>query len=70
MHQEITLVCMCRLRMCLYVTMTLNDIYVYNNFYQISLRRLIFNPHKYIKKPHQNGRKMTSFRGATAKIVA
>jgi len=43
-HQEITLVCICRLRMCLYVTMTLIDIYISKNFYLISLRRLIFNP--------------------------
>ena len=44
MHQEITLVCICRLKMCLHVTMTLNDIYMSNNFDLISLRRLIFNP--------------------------
>ena len=31
-HQEITLVCICRLRMCLYVTMTLIDIYISKNF--------------------------------------
>jgi len=37
--QEITLVCTCRLRMCLYVTMTLNDIYMSNNFV---LQRHIF----------------------------
>jgi len=42
-HQEITLVCICRLRICLHVTMSLNDIYVSNNFYLISLRQLIFN---------------------------
>jgi len=43
-HQEITLVCICRSRMCLHVTMTSNDLYMSNNFYLISLRRLIFNP--------------------------
>ena len=46
--QEITLVCICRLRMRLYVTMTLNDIYISNNFYLISLRRLIFIRHIYV----------------------
>ena len=43
-HQEITLVCICRLRMCLYVTMTWKDICMLNNFYLISLRQLIFDP--------------------------
>ena len=43
-HQEIMLVCIWRLRMCFYVTMTLNDIRMSNNFYLIGLRRLIFNP--------------------------
>ena len=47
-HQEITLVCTCPLRMCLYVTMTLVDIYMSNNFYLISLRRLIFIRHIYV----------------------
>ena len=41
---EITLVCTCRLRMCLYVTMTLNNNYMSNYFNLISLRRLNFDP--------------------------
>ena len=32
LHQEITLVCVCRIRIRLYVIMTLNDIYMSNNF--------------------------------------
>ena len=31
-HQEITLVYICRIRMHLYVIMSLNDIYMSNNF--------------------------------------
>jgi len=43
-HQEITLVYICRIRMRLYVIKSLNDIYMSNNFYLISLRRIISYP--------------------------
>ena len=44
LHQEITLVYICRIRMRLYVNKSLNDIYMSNNFWLTSLRRIIFNP--------------------------
>ena len=43
-HQEITLVYICRIRMRIYVIKSLNDIYMSNNFYMTSLRRIILYP--------------------------
>jgi len=43
-HQEITLVNKCCLRMCLNFTMTLKDIYMSINSYRLSLHCIILNP--------------------------
>ena len=44
LHQEITLVYTCRIRMRIYVIKSLNDIYMSNNFWLTSLRRIILYP--------------------------
>ena len=43
-HLEITLVYVCRLRMCLYVEISLNNIHMSTKFYPLGFCRLIFYP--------------------------
>jgi len=43
-HQEITTVYICRIRLSSYVIKPLNDIYMSHKFEPISLRRIIFYP--------------------------